>query len=790
MRAMITADPYTGLDAGKPWIERGIWPCSWVACPGAGQPPFVSAYRLRFCLEAAATVRAHVSADERYELFLDGRRVGRGSERGDLNNWFYETYDLPLSAGEHVLVARVWSLGSLAPYAQMTLYPGFIFATEGEWTKRLGTGHAPWEAKLLSGYHFLPAGVAWGTGAKLEIVAEEFDWGWERGEGQGWQPVLERDPGANGFIRNERPPLHLMKPATLPDRLEDTVQAGRALYVAPAQGEDTHAQAVRAADSLPSEVAAWNRLLSGEGSVTLPAGTVRRVIIDLGNYYCAFPELLTSGGKGSSLRLLWAEALYEQPEARSKGNRNEIEGKYFVGVGDRFLPDGGSQRLFSTLWWEAGRYLEVLVQVADEPLTIEALRLRETHYPLGMKSEFHSSDQRLQAAAPIMVRALQMCAHETYMDCPYYEQLQYVGDTRLECLATYAIERDDRLPRKALRLFDQSRLVSGLTQSRYPSRVLQVIPPFSLWWVGMVYDYSLWRDDAAFVKSLMPGVRAVIDCYTSFINDEGLLQAPNGWNFLDWVPSWQWGEPPDADFGVSGPLNWQFVLALSMLAELEAAQGESELAARARRLAAELADRVAAAFWAADRHLFADDLAHQRFSEHSQCLAILSGQLTAERRDEVAAALLSDPKLERTTIYFTHYLFEAYRLLGQADAFFQRLGLWFELEQRGFKTTFEMPEPSRSDCHAWGAHPLYHYFATILGIRPASPGFRSVEIRPQLGPLTSVRGTLVHPRGEIKADFYLEQGQLRGSVTLPAGVNGVLHYDGTTRPLAGGENRL
>ena len=41
-----------------------------------------------------------------------------------------------------------------------------------------------------------------------------------------------------------------------------------------------------------------------------------------------------------------------------------------------------------------------------------------------------------------------LCAHETYMDCPYYEQLQYDGDTRLELLTTYAMTRDDRLNRR------------------------------------------------------------------------------------------------------------------------------------------------------------------------------------------------------------------------------------------------------------------------------------------------------------------------------------------------------
>ena len=102
------------------------------------------------------------------------------------------------------------------------------------------------------------------------------------------------------------------------------------------------------------------------------------------------------------------------------------------------------------------------------------------------------------------------------------------------------------------------------------------------------------------------------------------------------------------------------------------------------------------------------------------------------------------------------------------------MGLWFELPALGFTTTPEQPEPSRSDCHAWGAHPLYHYFATVLGIRPASPGFATVEIRPQLGSLTDARGTLVHPRGEIAVDVREGEDGLHGRVTLPPGVSGQL----------------
>ena len=783
MRAFITNDPYTAFDEGKAWIERGIWPCKWICCKDAGEPPFVAAYRKRFTMDKEATVRVHVSADERYELFFDGKRIGRGSERSDRANWRYETYDIPISKGDHVFVARVWSLGRQAPYAQMTVYPGLIFAPEAEYIERLGTGVAEWEAKKLGGYEFVDPSPAWGAGANLVIQGDAFCWGFESGEGDGWGPVESRDPGANGFIRNEYPVLHLMKPATLPPMMEKDVFAGSVRFVS-----DKPDVLVSSADNLTSELDSWN-LIRGKGSITMPANTVRRVIIDLEEYYCAYPEIVTSGGKGSSVRVYWAEALYTSKDGYGvKENRDEIEGKTFWGVGDTFKPDGGAKRAFGPFWWQAGRYIELVVQTHAEPLTIESFKLRETRYPLEMESEFASSDPRLAGVIPIALRALQMCSHETYLDCPYYEQLQYAGDTRLECLTTYAITRDDRLPRQALRAFDGSRHISGVTESRYPCRVTQIIPPFSLWWVGMVHDYSLWRDDPAFVKSLMPGVRAVIDFYRSFVNKDGLIEAPNGWNFMDWVPCWDWGLPPDAEKGVSGLINWQFVLIAGLAHQLEVFLGDHRAVGSLPLNVVRTATEV---FWDEKRGMLADDLAKTSFSEHTQCMALLSGLVPDDdKRERVANGLLNNPDLHRTTISFSHYLFETYRLLGRTDKLIERMDLWFGLEKLGLKTAIEMPEPSRSDCHGWAAHPIYHYLATILGIRPASPGFRTVRIEPQLGPLTSAKGKMVHPKGEIEADFGVENGILKGTVSLPEGVTGTLKYGKATVELVTGNQEI
>jgi len=795
MRVQIDRDPYAArVDTSRPlWEEVYVWPCHWIYPAGEPSPPLVAAYRCRFTLERARTVRLHVTADERYELFLDGERVGRGPERGDAANWFFETYDLELDAGGHTLVARAWSLGpELAPAAQTTLRHGLLVCPQDEQlVETIGTGAARWEWKLLDGYSFSVPQRAGMSGARVQIDGRRFEWGSESGGGDGWASVESSRLGVDGNRSRHAVRGHGLKPAPLPAMLEESRQVGRAVYADAPPSSETGAVRMTADADLPGEHAAWTDLCRGEGAVTVPPHARRRVLVDLGDYYCAYPEFVVSGGAGGRVRVLWEEACYDAPSPGdgAKGNRNEFLGRFFHGLGDTFLPDGGAGRLFEPLWWRAGRFVEIYVETADEPLTLERFSVRETRYPLEMESGFEADDERLNRIVPIMVRGLQMCSHETYMDCPFYEQLMYVGDTRLEVLVTYALTRDDRLPRKAVRMFDVSRTPEGLTACSYPFRGKPLIAPFSLWWVAMLCDFAFWRDDPDFVRSTMPGARAVIDYFLGCRNPDGLVEAPRGWNFMDWVreEEWRTGTPPDGQWGVSGMINWQFALVLTHLAELEEAMGEPELAARARRLAHEQAENCHGAFWDESRGLYTDTLDGRCISEHTQCLAILSGFLPPERAEVVADALVTEPGLSRTTIYFSHYLLEALGRMGRMDAFFDRLEEWFALPEWGFKTTYEVAaDATRSDCHAWGAHPLWHYFATILGVRPAAPGFERVRIAPQLGPLGHVRGRLVHPAGTIEVELQAEDGRVSGEVMLPNGVEGeFIGAEGATALLPG-----
>ena len=132
---------------------------------------------------------------------------------------------------------------------------------------------------------------------------------------------------------------------------------------------------------------------------------------------------------------------------------------------------------------------------------------------------------------------------------------------------------------------------------------------------------------------------------------------------------------------------------------------------------------------------------------------------------------------------------ECARALGLVDFYFDRLQLWVTMKELGLKTPLESREPSRSDCHAWGSSPLHQFFATILGIRPAAPGFRRAEITPFLGPLPEASGRLVHPAaGEILVELRREGARLHGRVVLPEGVPGTLRLPDGPRDLPPGES--
>ena len=82
---------------------------------------------------------------------------------------------------------------------------------------------------------------------------------------------------------------------------------------------------------------------------------------------------------------------------------------------------------------------------------------------------------------------------------------------------------------------------------------------------------------------------------------------------------------------------------------------------------------------------------------------------------------------------------------------------WRHMVESGTTITWEAWDqkykPNQDWNHAWGTAPANLLPRFVLGIRPAEPGWKSVLIRPNPGPLTECRGKVPTPRGSITSEW-------------------------------------
>jgi hypothetical protein len=120
----------SAAQAPTPRVFAGAPAAPWIFPPGAGGNEFgVFHFRRVFELTTRpATFVVHVSADNRYRLFVNGEQVSSGPQRSDLMHWRYETVDLApqLRTGRNVLAALVWNWGTQRPVAQFSRQTAFL----------------------------------------------------------------------------------------------------------------------------------------------------------------------------------------------------------------------------------------------------------------------------------------------------------------------------------------------------------------------------------------------------------------------------------------------------------------------------------------------------------------------------------------------------------------------------------------------------------------------------------------------------------------------------------------
>lgn len=766
------------------WSGEGVWGRS----PDP-RPVQVRWFSLRVEVPRGGRIVLALAADSRWMLHLDGRVVARGPQKGDVAHSFFDTIVLDeLAAGTHALVVRVDSYAKSFPYYAHTgpsaseMSVATLFAADGRVEDADGASVASlatpggWQVLLDASLDFAP------DPAQGSYVGYA-----ERVDFRSLPPGL-REHGAADIATGWAPATTVHRahtPATAEDAFLPHRLHPRA--IAPLRLTPAALAAVARSDG-----AGTARIVDGRLRVEIPARSRFTCLVDAGVVRTVIPRLEWSGGDGATVTLTWAECLF----VGERKVRAAVDGCRIVGYADR-LTLARAHRWWEPLQWRAGRWIEVAVETADEPLAIDALTIADCHYPLDAPRAFAASDQELDRLWEIGVRTQRCCAHETFEDCPYYEQLQYAGDTQLQALFTYAAFGERRLPLQAIRFFHWSMLPEGLTQSRYPSRPTQVIPFWSLHWVLMLSDWWRWSGDAAAIRLEARDAVRVARWFLDRRETGGLVGRLPGWCVADWSPEWCarfGGNVPGVKDGASALPNLMLIAAMEALAEVLIACGEPHDAPWLRTESARLRTLAHAAFWDESRALYRDLPSHHPLSagtvsQLTNAWALLIGLTPVSARARSAAALADADGICRAAYFGQNWLFEAWTRAGRQDLVLRHFASYRQLARDGATTWPEDAVAGRSECHAWSNAASYHLLRTVLGVESAAPGCRRVAVRPHLDGLDHASGAFCTPRGAVDIDFRRDRAH-RFVIAVPPETTVALTWEGQERELGPGRHAV
>jgi hypothetical protein len=359
---------------------------------------------------------------------------------------------------------------------------------------------------------------------------------------------------------------------------------------------------------------------------------------------------------------------------------------------------------------------------------------------------------------------------DAFMDCPWRERVQWWGDALVEAMVAYYAFGDTRLIRQGIRHIAQSQRDNGITQCFYPGASDNAIPGFCLAWILSLADYYEWTGDKKAVREHWPQVVRLLEWFIQRLQPSGILgELHEYWNFWDWADEFVNIERP------SIVANAFFAGALQAAAELARVAGDKAASANYRDIRKKLVRAANQLFWDSSVGLYRDypsdsPGAEIQFSQQGNAAAALFAVCSEGRSASILKKILKGRNglVEIATPYFAYYLLKA---LFQAGLSRQALAYitenWKDMLESDATALWEHFDQKASLCHGWSAAPTWAAGAYILGVRPGSPGWKSVVVAPQPAGLSKASGSVPSPLGDILAAWHLDKDKFVLDIQLP-----------------------
>ncbi len=734
-----------------------------------------------------------ITADSRYKFYFNEKLIEVGPSKGNQENWFVDEIQLEgaFVKGENIFAIEVLHYpakhrqGCHSIYRTETpaLYcSGKIVFEDGACMKF--DADENWKCIESRGFricneseHFSPLCIYEGIYEEDFPDARLFGWKKESYDDSFWEYAV---PYQWGQMDRAISPGNT-EPRTIP-------------FLYRKQRRFSEVSAIR--ESVYTK-ADWMQFLAGEKILQLPANRTEIVELGVGEELTAFLKLEMEAGRNAKIVMIQSEGYVndhfqrdeekgnspDREESNLKGDRTDAANGHLEGYKDIYRVNGlgnGQQReAFEPFWFRTFRYIQLKITTEEEPLKLIGFTCEETGYPLEVKTKIVTANPLLHQIWDLSERTLRRCMHETYEDCPYYEQLQYAMDSRAQILFTYMLSADDRLARKCMEDFQRSQRNDGLLNCAAPSYEPNVIPTYSIFYIFMVYDHMMFFGDKKLVRNHLPTIDRILNFFDANLEEKGYVKKIGGlnqqhkyWSFVDWVPQW-WdttGIPPAI---LKGPITMEsllYIMGLEHAAKLSEYVKRYDTAKEYR----ERAEQVRIAIQntcIGDNNMVMDGPGLEEYSQHTQVFSILAGVVTTEQgKANLLETILHKNRYAQCSVAMMFYLFRALEKTDLYEYINDFWDIWKRMLDDHLTTCKENETGDRSDCHAWGAVILYELPAVILGVRPTKPGFEEIEFHPHTDILDYADGTVITPKGEVQVRWKKENEKCLLEFHVPEGI--------------------
>lgn len=389
--------------------------------------------------------------------------------------------------------------------------------------------------------------------------------------------------------------------------------------------------------------------------------------------------------------------------------------------------------------------------ILPEGVKVLEVKFRETGYDTEFAGSFQCNDPFLNELWKRSARTLYITMRDNYMDCPERERAQWWGDEVNELgEAFYALSPSShKLAVKGIHELMNWQRADGSLFAPVPAgnwaKELPLQMLASVGWYGFYTQYY-YSGDSTFVPAIYDRLHRYLH-ETWKVDQSGLP--------IERAGEWSWGDWGDqVDMGVL--TNCWYYLALKAEKEFALQLGKKADAEEIARMMFSIEKCFNTKFWTGTAYRSPGYRGEN--DDRSQAMAVLSGLAS---KDKYPAILKLLKKEYHASPYMEKYVLEALFQMNAPDVALQRMRDRYAgmLSYKEYTTLFEGWGVGAEGFgggtinHAWSGGPLTLLSQKVCGIEPTSPGFRTFQIKPQMGSLTDASATVPTHYGDIKVDL-------------------------------------